>query len=294
MRFRDLIDRHYNGDPNQRDYCAADQPRTRGELFKTVLSVRLGNMPAFSIAYALAWFPAIIWTLISLLQAYALITASDIIDPMQLHSIALIYTLVMAPLIALTGPFVLASSYVMRNWARDAHADLAADYRRALKENWKQGLIYGLVNGILFPIAYTLLSTYYGKAQANAIFYLPISLLVLLLLVWQLCCMVIPTMCVTYDLSFRQIVQNAFIISFLQFFRAAGIWLLFMLLPILTVLLCCFNISALRWLLPALIVYKVMLGFALKRLAYASYANMVCEKYINSRIEGAPTDIGLH
>lgn len=293
MAFKKIFDRHFLGDPKQRDYGPDDQPHTRRELFQTVFAVRAGRMTGYSLIYSLAWLPAIIWSSIVLLKLFALLNGGAALDTAQMQSIGMGYALIMMPLVTVTGPFHMAASYVMRNWARDEHADLTLDYRYAWKKNWKQGLMYSFSNGVLIPVMFFYLSVLSVKAQTNALFYLPIAVLIFMLLFWQLCCMIIPTMCVTYKLSYRQIVRNAIIISCAQLFRAIGVWLITMIVPIIAVAICCLEDLAALWAFPCVTVFNAVFGFGLRRLICASYANMVCEKYINSKIEGAPTNIGL-
>ena len=294
MAFKKAFNRFVLGDPKQRDYGSEDQPHTRKELFQTVLSVRAGRMTAYSLIYSLPWIPAMIWSSVILLKLFMLINAGAALDNTQIQSIAMGYALIMMPLVTITGPFHMAASYVMRNWARDEHADLALDYREALKKNWKQGLLYGVSNGVLIPVMFFYFSMLSVKAQTNAFFYLPLAVLLIMLMFWQLCNMIIPTMCVTYKLHYRQIVRNAIIISCAQFFRAIGVWLVTMIVPIIAMVICCLDDSAIMWAFPSVIVIQAVFGFGLKRLICASYANMVCEKYINSKIDGAPTGMGLY
>ncbi len=294
MAFKRLFDRHFYGNPDRRDYGAQDQPHTRKELFKTVFSVYAGRMTGYSLLYILPWLPAIAWSCYALFRVLMLANQAGGYDAAQIEGVAYVYALVMMPLTAIIGPFQLAASYVMRNWARDEYADMALDYRNALKQNWKQGLMFSTMNGVLIPVAFFYFNLCARMAQTNVFFYLPFGVLILVLVIWQLCCMVIPTMCVTYRLPYRHIVRNALIISCSCFLRAAGVWLITMIVPIAAVLICCLDDSATVWALPCVIAFKTLFGSGLNRLIIASYANMVCEKYINSKIDGAPTNIGLH
>ncbi len=283
-----------HGMPNEKDYSRDYLPHTRMELLRTAFLVRRDNLTAYSLIYTIPWIPAIAWTAIMIFRLFAVLNQTETVGGSQIQSIVFLYTVVMFPLITVTGPFTLAGSYVMRNWARDEQADLTLDYRYALKENWKQGLMFGVTNGLIVSPGILLLNFYLARISTSALYFFSIIFIMILMLFWQLCCLVIPTMCVTYRIRYHLILRNAVFISFMQLFRATGIWLITECIPIAAVVVCATVESAFIWAPLIAVVFQVVLGFGISKMISASYANMVCEKYINSKIEGAPVDIGLH
>lgn len=94
----------------------------------------------------------------------------------DIQSLLLTFSLIMAPLIVLTGPFDMAGSFVMRNWARDEHADLSGDYKSALRSNRKQGLLFGLTGGIMLPLFTVSMIVYPGYARTYPFLYIPAAI----------------------------------------------------------------------------------------------------------------------
>lgn len=287
MALKNLFSNYFNGRPDKKDFTTDDLPTTRFELFKAVLGVRKGNMINMNWLYLLFWIPAILWTLINVLQLFS------IEDPSMYASLALTYLAILAPLIALTGPFNAGISYVMRNWARDEHSFLFLDFKKGLKENWKQGLLFGVIEGLLPLVAYVCVYFYAGMARENPLFYLPVLLVLVAAALWVLSAQWMPTMMVSYRLRFGQLVRNSVIITVAALPRAALCKLITLALPIAALLGYLLLPQVLKWLLPICIIAYAVFMLSFNKLVTASFANALCEQYINANIEGAPVDIGL-
>ena len=72
------------------------------------------------------------------------------------------------PAITITGPFTPGLCYVTRNWARDEHAFIFSDFKDAVKENWKQGLLTGFITGLVPMVAYVCWDFYGSLASQNS------------------------------------------------------------------------------------------------------------------------------
>jgi len=277
---------YFYGKSDKRDFTDADLPTSRLQLFKDVLMVRKSSMVGLNFLYLLIWLPAVVWSFINILQL-------QIQPPETLGSLLLTYLLLLVPMIFITGPFRIGISYVMRNWARDEHAFPFLHFKTGMKENWKQSLLISLVDGLLPLVVYVCVYFYAGMAKDSVVFYLPIAIVLIAALVWVLSAQLLPTLIVTYRLSFLQALRNAVLMTLAALPRAILIKLATLALPILTGLMMFLFPAALNYVLPISIVLYAVFMLSFNKLITASYANMLCEKYLNTKIEGAPVDIGL-
>lgn len=280
-----FFNNYFYGKSDRRDYTKDDLPQTRFQLFRTVLSVRRGSMLGLNLLYLCFWLPALFWTLLNLMQFGA--------ENISLYSLIFTWLVILCPLIALTGPFNMGASYVMRNWARDEHSFVWAHFWAGVKANWKQGLLFGLINGLSPLISFISLWFYGQLLGASPVFYLPICIILCAYLLWNLCALTLPALLVGYRLSFTAALKNALLTAIAQLPRAFGILLATLAFPLLLFISFCFFPSVLNWLATAAFLYYVLIGLSMNKLITASYANMICEKYINTKIEGAGIDIGL-
>ena len=281
---------YFYGKSGQRDFTEQDLPTNRFQLFWEVLKVRRSSMVGLNFLYLLCWIPAILWSYLNLVQLSAI--AAGISDA-NLGDLIYSYLLVLFPLIAVTGPFTMGASRVMRNWARDEHAYAAGDYFAGVKENWRQGLLYGLINGALPLLVCICWNFYTGMAGGSPLFYLPLAIALIAGLLWILSAQLMPTLIVTYRLRFTGVVRNAVLMTLAALPKAIAVKLATLAIPVVLLLLMQFAPAALRWAVPAALVLYAIFWLSFNRLITASYANACCEKYLNPKIEGAGVDIGL-
>ena len=281
---------YFYGKSGQRDFTEQDLPTNRFQLFREVLKVRRSSMVGLNFLYLLCWIPAILWSYLNLVQLSAI--AAGISDA-NLGDLIYSYLLVLFPLSAITGPFTMGISRVLRNWARDEHAYAAGDYFAGAKENWRQGLLYGLINGALPLLVCICWNFYTGMAGGSPLFYLPLAIALNAGLLWILSAQLMPTLIVTYRLRFTGVVRNAMLMTLAALPKAIAVKLATLAIPVVLLLLMQFAPPALRWAVPAALVLYAIFYLSFNRLITASYANACCEKYLNPKIEGAGVDIGL-
>lgn len=281
---------YFYGKSGQRDFTEQDLPTNRFQLFWEVLKVRRSSMVGLNFLYLLCWIPAILWSYLNLVQLSAI--AAGISDA-NLGDLIYSYLLVLFPLSAITGPFTMGISRVLRNWARDEHAYAAGDYFAGAKENWRQGLLYGLINGALPLLVCICWNFYTGMAGGSPLFYLPLAIALIAGLLWILSAQLMPTLIVTYRLRFTGVVRNAVLMTLAALPKAIAVKIATLAIPVVLLLLMQFAPAALRWAVPAALVLYAIFWLSFNRLITASYANACCEKYLNPKIEGAGVDIGL-
>ena len=293
MSARGFFHSYFYGKSNRKDFTEADLPENRLQLFRDVLRVRGGSMVGLNLLYLLIWIPVLVWTFMNLVLLYQADASDTAAFSQNLNGILYSYLLLLFPLIAITGPFNMGISFVMRNWARDEHSFPFADFKSAMKENWKQGLLFSAISGLLPLLLWVCMQFYMDMAQSSALFYLPLALLWIVAAIWWLSTPLLPTMIVTYHQSFAGHLRNAVLMTLAVLPRAIAIRLSTLAIPILLIILLWIAPSVLGWAMGiALVLYAVfMLSF--NKLICASHANALCEKYLNPKIEGAGINIGL-
>ena len=281
---------YFYGKSGQRDFTEQDLPANRFQLFREVLKVRRGSMVGLNFLYLLCWIPAVLWSFLNLVQLSAI---AEGLSEATLGDLLYSYLLVLFPLIAITGPFTVGVSRVMRNWARDEHAYAFGDFLAGLKENWRQGLLYSLICGAVPLLVYICVSFYAGMLAASPLFYLPLAVTLVVALLWSLSAQLMPALIVSYRLPFTGVLRNAVLMTLAALPKAIGIKLATLAIPAVLLLLMQFAPAAMRWAVPAALVLYAIFWLSFNRLIIASYSNACCEKYLNAKIEGAGVNIGL-
>ena len=121
---------------------------------------------------------------------------------------------------------------------------------------------------------------------------LPLAITLIAALLWSLISMILPMMIVTYSQSFFCHVRNALLMTIAALPRALLIRLATWTLPLVSILLSSTFMGGFPIALAAILYMVFMLAF--NKLIHVSFANALCEKYLNPKIHGAATGIGLH
>ena len=284
MAIKDLMYNYYYGKQGKRDFTESDLPANRRELFGAVLKVRWSGLVGVNLLYLVIWIPAILWTVLNLMAG----VLSD-----GTGALMTTYMLGLFPCIAITGPFNAGVTYVLRNWARDEHSFVLSDFKDTVKENWRPALAVSVVSGLM-PVTVFVAARFYGDMlQRSPVFIAPVALVLLAGIMWSLAEMLIYPMMVTYNLRLGEIVRNAMLMTigklpFAFLFRA-----LTLVLPVVAIAVFSFAPQAGLYVAMGVAVLYILFMLAFNKLLTVSYANWLCETFLNSRIEGARTDIGL-
>lgn len=292
--FGNLMNNYFYGKQGKGDFTLENLPQNRRQLFGEVLKVRWSAMFGVNLLYMVIWLPAIAWTFLNLFTLYNILGAeAGTFTAEDVNGLITTYLLIMIPCVAITGPFNAGVTYVLRNWARDEHSFVLSDFKDALKANWKQALVVSLIDGLLPFLMYTCWR-FYGSMLANSAFYMvPTALVLLVFIVWKLSSMLAYPMLITYDLKLKDVIRNSILLTLAKLPYAILIKLATLVVPALAV--------GLGLLIPSIqmqiMMVVAMLYFiwlvAFNKLIVVSYANWLFETYLNPRIEGARTNIGL-
>lgn len=291
-----FFDRFYYGKAGKADYTEEDLPANRFQLFWQVLRVRFWSLMRLNLMQAIFWIPLILVTLLTFLgitniaaeQLEQNISGQELVT--QVMGIFSTYTILLIPCILITGPSTAAAAYVARNWARDQHSFVWSDFKDAFKTNWKQGLCVSAITSV-FPFLLLIGINFYGQlAQTTLLAVAAQSLVVIVGVVWALALVFVYPLMVGYEMRVSKLLRNSLLLAVGRLPFAAAVRLA-ALIPLVIGLLIIWFGSMYGVLFIAL--YYLLIGFALHRLAYASFANGVFDKYVNPNIEGAPVNLGL-
>jgi len=282
----------YYGKAGKGDYTPENLPKNRVELFFEVFRVRWGGLVRLNLLYVLFLLPAVLWTFVN----YALL--GDLMEQQlasdQMLGLVGMWLLILWPCIAITGPATAGVSYIARNWARDQHSFFWGDFKDAFKENWKQALVVSTISGFLPLLAFVCYRFYGGLAETSSMLYIvPQMLVVILTVLWFLSQQAIYTLMVTYTLKLGDLLRNSLILSVGKLPLSIGIRLLTFVIPGIGLLIMLAIPETIGYVMLVLVLYYLVFGFGFNKLLYASYANSLCENYINPRIDGAGVGIGL-
>lgn len=292
-----FFDRLYYGKAGKADYGVSDMPKNRFALFFLVFKDHFFDLIKINLLQVIFWIPFIAWTILNLMAVMSMDTVTMLEQPdgaQQVMNMLLGYLVMwligLIPCVAITGPSSAGAAYVMRNWARDQHAFLFSDFKDAFKSNWKQALPVSIITSLVPAVSYAAV-TYYGEmANSNVVMMLPLMIVVCATLLWTLMLPLLYPMMIGYELPFKHLIKNAFLMAAARLPQMA----LTRLITLIPVLLLAggvyFGNSLLLFIMLA---YYVLFGFALSRLVYASVANGVFDRYLNPNIEGAEVNVGL-
>ena len=292
-----FFDRFYYGKAGKHDYTEMDMPKTRVSLFFLVLKDHIFDLIKVNLLQVVFWIPFMVWTFINLaaIQSIDVETimaqeggASEMMN--AIASYLVMWLIGLIPCLAITGPSSAGAAYVMRNWARDQHSFLFSDFKDAFKGNWKQALGVSCITAVVPTLVYTGV-TYYGQmAGSNVLMMVPLVLVLSIVLMWALMLPLLYPMMIGYELHFKHLIKNAFLMAAATLPQMM-LCRLITLIPIAALLMVIYFGNGIVILIVSL--YYLLFGFAFARLLYASVANGVFDKYLNPHIEGATVGMGL-
>lgn len=295
--FGKFMNNYYYGKSGKGDYNKEDLPTTRWQLFWEMLRVRLSGLCRLNLMYLVAWLPTMLVLMFGITGILTGLMGEDgeLVANADVLLMGMVQTtlLLLVPCITITGIATPGVAYVTRNWSRDEHAFIWSDFKDAVKLNWKQGVLTALITGIL-PLAVWVGWDFYGEmaATTSAWMIVPQVLVLMIGILWSLAVTYMHPLIVTYQLKFKDVLRNAFLLAIARLPMSVGIRLLHC-LPILIALALALVVNPL-YCVMGLFLYYALIGFGLSRFITASFTNAVFDKYINSQIEGAVVNRGLN
>lgn len=295
--FGKMMNNFYYGKSGKGDFNKEDLPTNRWQLFWEMLRVRFSALIRLNLMYVVAWLPTMIVIMIGAMSLLTGLTGEDgemVENVMELAQSILFSTLVLlVPCVTITGIVTPGVAYVTRNWSRDEHAFIWSDFKDAVKENWKQGLVLSLVTSLVPLIVYTCWNFYGSLASTqSAVMIVPQVLVLMVGVIWYLALTYMHPLIVSYKLKLKDVLRNGVLLAIARLPMSVSIRLLHCVPMIIGVGLA-FFVSPMYCVL-GLFAYYLIIGFSLSRFVTASYTNAVFDRFINSKIEGAVVNRGLN
>ena len=324
--FGRFMNNYYYGKSGKGDFRKEDLPSTRKQLFFDTLRTRLSALFRINLLYMIVFLPTMLLlmlnftSMLSTMSNLMLLQENDYaayvekiqenggevrvseeqftelknaeLNPVDLVDSTLFKVLIwLIPCIAITGPFTSGLSYITRNWARDEHAFIWSDFKDAIKENWKQGLVLSAITSVLPLLVYVGWKFYGQMAANNPIMFVPQVLVILVALIWSISITYMHPLVVTYELKMRDVIRNGLLLAVARLPMSVGVRLL----HCMPAIICGALIYLWNPMIGMLILFGwyFLIGFSLSRFVTASYTNAVFDRYINPRIEGAKVNQGL-
>ena len=318
--FGRLMNSFYYGKSGKGDYRKEDLPKNRWQLFWEMLRIRLSGLCRINLMTCIAWIPTMV---VVAMLLNAVLTASDLVrvkdettnssvmmlvydapvdedgnptgeaTQVEARGILQMFALALIPCILITGPIQAGLAYVTRNWARDEHAFPWADFRDAVKDNWKQALGVSASTSVL-PYVLLICYLFYGQMQQQSMFFLVPQMLTLVLgFVWWLGLVFMYPLMVSYKMKFGQVIKNGLMLAIARLPMTIGVRLATLIPTGIAFVVALLVPNGFLYAMMGLAGYYLILGNSMTRFVDASFTNAVFDKYINSRIEGVEINRGL-
>lgn len=257
-----FFNRMYYGDPRKPDLKKDDVEGNRLKMFFTVLPIRFWQLIQLNLLYSIFWIPSVI-----------LLNIQGLLMQETNEPVSILFFLLLIPCLMIAGPSTAGMTYIVRKWARDEHAWVWSDFKDAWKENWKQGLIIMLINGVLLLLFNVNLQFYGAMVAENTLFLILYYMMIVLAVVIAMMNMFIFPLMVTYRLPIKHLLRNAFILTMV---KLPFTFLVLIVAAALVVLSLIYLVS-----IPFFVV-----GLTFPAFIVLSYVNWIFDKYINNRMQG--------
>lgn len=284
-----MMRKFFYGNPDKPDFTDENLPATRPALFRRVLIERYGQMFLLNLLYVISLLPALIWGFLSVSRFYAALDA----EVAELSGLWLQSLAIWAPLWLITGPFTAGFAYVHGCWARDEMCPIVEGYKNGIHDNWRQALAVSAITAVLPLLLYCSVSFYLQMAQRSIVFMLPLVLAAIAALIWFSSLGTIWGMMTAYQMPLKQLLKNAVFLTLGNLLRSIGIRFLTLFWPVVWIVTAIFIPGALFLVSLVVLLLTLVIGLSFNRLIFASYSNYLTETYINAKIPGLPTRVGL-
>lgn len=130
----------------------------------------------------------------------------------------LLYILFCLPIVTI-GPATAALTKVLRNYAREEHSFIWADFWSTFKQNFWTGFFVGLIDIVAVVVLWIDFASYWNMRASSALVTISLAVIMLSATILLFMNYYIYVMMVTFKLTFKQLIKNAFIFAWIGFFR---------------------------------------------------------------------------
>ncbi len=127
--------------------------------------------------------------------------------------INIVYNIISLPLIT-SGLAAAGITNVTRNIARDKHSFGLSDFFETIKKNWKQAIIFGIINTLVYITLLFDLYFFNSLSGNKAIIFL--GIVFFLLLIYSFMNFFIWTLMITFNFSVKNLFKNSFKFAFIN------------------------------------------------------------------------------
>lgn len=301
-----LIDRLALGKEKSEGYARASLPSNRWELFWDIFKGRFWKIVIINLLMLLFFIPLFVLIYIRSSGITSLGTMYPFAQPFGVgyqappslvgvsEQIVLdtnIFIYLFMPVVALIAAVgVAGGAYVIRNMVWTEGIFVANDFWRGIKKNFKSIALIAVSFSVIFYMSVV------GISLCNKLLVLGTNIgwlfnickviAYFVLIFYAVMCMHMITMAVTYDLKFRHLIKNSFLLTVgllphTIFFLTLGC------LPIILTLL-----GGILTIIG--IVALFLMGISLLLLVWTDFCQWSYDKFLNDRIEGAQKNRGIY
>lgn len=291
-----------------KDFTTQDLPENRYRLLIDILKNNFWKLASINGLYIIFLIPAFFITIIFFSIAVGLLNNGAltprflpyIADPsvifptgksffdmgISVFDVLLAYLSLLIIALAIAGPAKAGLYYVMRNISWGEYSFSYSDFWKSFKANWKQGVFFNLLTGVIY------LCTYYGlffydtryNTTNNVIYLYAFWIVIFILVFYTIMKMFFFPQLVTYKLTIMQIIKNSFIFTMIQLFKALPLALVPIAMAIIGLP---FNVY-----LVGVFIY-LLIGYAFVALINMNFSNYIFDKYLNDLIPEATKRKGM-
>ncbi|MBO4251106.1 MAG: hypothetical protein J5911_00400 [Clostridia bacterium] len=301
-----LISRLLLGSEKSDDYARSTLPSNRWELFWDIFKGRFWKLVIINLLVVLFFLP--LFALL-FLHAAAVSSAGAAMPFTQglglgyqaipslageaekiVVNVNLVLYALLPVVLAIAAIGVSGGAYVIRNMVWTEGIFVANDFWRGIKLNYKQTLMIALFFSLIFYISVLAISFANALIAAGVglAWLLTVSKIISMIfigLVTMMCLHMIP-MCVTYELSFRALIKNSFLMTVALLPQNIFFFLLAF-IPFIAYMISDF-------LMVIGIVIILFMGLSLFLLVWTDYCQWAYDKFINDRVPGAQKNKGIY
>lgn len=176
IRKQSFIEKLIEGSLNQKELTISDLPHNRRQVYKHLILNRFGTLFSVGFFNALFWLPLFGWYYFSGFYVMEKLKSSD---PSQvaelLGNLMFLEYGTMVPLFCIGALGLAGMFYVIRRMCWGESVSLVHDFKKGIKQSWKQFLLIGFLFGVAVFILEYLLHQYslklYESALVNVMLY---------------------------------------------------------------------------------------------------------------------------
>lgn len=278
--------RVYYGKGNKKDFTKDDLPANRWSLFWSMVRVNASRLFGANLLFVLFALPLYFWVFELNLPALSnLYDAGASAEEIGNLVVQMVYGT--APCVFLLSFGFCGLTYLSTKMAKDQNVWVWSDFWHAIKVNWKQTMLLGLLNALIVILAYVAITFYGTFAGDTALAVIPQVLVWVGVVLWIFVNLYAWPMMVSYELPFGKMLKNCLILAIGRLPQTVLMALLAAVLPAL------WFVAIDLWVYIITYVLYIFIGFAFVSLAIVSITNAIFDRDINVRIEGAKINQGL-